>query len=354
MTTPPVPALAGTWSRAERARLSGIVGAIALLHVAGWSMYFYYSNNLATAGSYAAAGVTAYALGMRKTQVMTYVLVPQAARAMLPAIVSQLVVALKDTSLGFLITYQEFLYSGKLIATNLDYDLPFIPVVMVIAPVYIGMCMLLSWCANRLARHERRRDHARGQSRAPLDLAAVEGDQLVLPRHDARIAAIGTNTGGQAVACRTTPEVTAGIERERGHGAVAVQQDHRRQRAAEAERFVQCAGPVPCHDQARKFRHQQMDGTREDAVVFLVVDLHHLQRITTFFGGRLQPGQHGHLFHAVTAPRRPEADHHDLAAQCRRAHFLTAQRPAQVVRRRGAWWQRPGRRMAARQHGTEK
>jgi glutamate transport system permease protein len=98
----------------------------------------------------------AYALGMRKTQVMAYVLVPQAARAMTPAIISQLVVALKDTSLGYLITYQEFLYSGRLIATNLDYDLPFIPVVMVIAPVYIGMCMLLSWCANRLARHERR------------------------------------------------------------------------------------------------------------------------------------------------------------------------------------------------------
>ncbi len=49
-------------------------------------------------------GEAAYALGMRKTQVMTYVLVPQAVRAMLPAIISQLVVALKDTSLGFLIT----------------------------------------------------------------------------------------------------------------------------------------------------------------------------------------------------------------------------------------------------------
>ncbi|MFG1810303.1 amino acid ABC transporter permease [Streptomyces sp. NPDC049040] len=98
----------------------------------------------------------AYALGMRKTQVMGHVLVPQAARAMLPAIISQLVVALKDTSLGYLITYQEFLYSGKLIATNLDYDLPFIPVVMVIAPVYIGMCVLLSWCANGIAGYERR------------------------------------------------------------------------------------------------------------------------------------------------------------------------------------------------------
>lgn len=98
----------------------------------------------------------AYALGMRKTQVMAYVLAPQGVRAMLPTIISQLVVALKDTSLGFLITYEEFLHAGKLIASNLDYDLPFIPVVMVISPIYIGMCMLLSWFATWVARKERR------------------------------------------------------------------------------------------------------------------------------------------------------------------------------------------------------
>ncbi|GGU80048.1 amino acid ABC transporter permease [Streptomyces albospinus] len=101
-------------------------------------------------------GEAAYALGLRKTQVMTYVLVPQAVRAMLPAIISQLVVALKDTSLGFLITYEEFLHAGKLIASNLDYDLPFIPVVMVVSPVYIGMCMLLSWLAHWVAERQRR------------------------------------------------------------------------------------------------------------------------------------------------------------------------------------------------------
>ncbi|MCF3175649.1 amino acid ABC transporter permease [Streptomyces sioyaensis] len=98
----------------------------------------------------------AYALGMRKTQVMTQVLAPQAVRAMLPAIISQLVVALKDTSLGYLITYEEFLHAGKLIASNLDYGLPFIPVVMIISPIYIGMCMLLSWFANWVARRQRR------------------------------------------------------------------------------------------------------------------------------------------------------------------------------------------------------
>nr|WP_245727687.1 ABC transporter permease subunit [Streptomyces vietnamensis] len=114
-------------------------------------------------------GEAAYALGMRKTQVMTYVLVPQAVRAMLPAIISQLVVALKDTSLGFLITYEEFLHAGKLIASNLDYDLPFIPVVLVISPVYIGMCMLLSWFATWVARKERRSPKTKAVEVAPAE-----------------------------------------------------------------------------------------------------------------------------------------------------------------------------------------
>lgn len=111
----------------------------------------------------------AYALGMRKTQVMTYVLVPQAVRAMLPAIISQLVVALKDTSLGYLITYEEFLHAGKLIASNLDYDLPFIPVVMVISPIYIGMCMLLSWFAQWVSRRQKRNPKTEAVGVAPAE-----------------------------------------------------------------------------------------------------------------------------------------------------------------------------------------
>ncbi len=44
----------------------------------------------------------AYAIGMRKTQVMNIVLMPQAVKIMLPAIISQCIVALKDTALGHL------------------------------------------------------------------------------------------------------------------------------------------------------------------------------------------------------------------------------------------------------------
>ncbi|MCB5179467.1 amino acid ABC transporter permease [Streptomyces antimicrobicus] len=120
----------------------------------------------------------AYALGMRKTQVMTFVLAPQAVRAMLPTIISQLVVALKDTSLGFLITYEEFLHAGKLIASNLDYDLPFIPVVLVISPIYIGLCMLLSWFATWVARRERRSFKTRAVEVAPAEPGTVLPGQL--------------------------------------------------------------------------------------------------------------------------------------------------------------------------------
>ena len=42
----------------------------------------------------------AFAIGMRKTQVMNIVLLPQAVKIMLPAIISQCIVALKDTALG--------------------------------------------------------------------------------------------------------------------------------------------------------------------------------------------------------------------------------------------------------------
>ena len=38
---------------------------------------------------------------MRKTQVMNIVLLPQAVKIMIPAIISQMVVALKDTSLCY-------------------------------------------------------------------------------------------------------------------------------------------------------------------------------------------------------------------------------------------------------------
>ena len=99
-------------------------------------------------------GEAAYALGMRKNQVMRMILVPQAARIMLPAIVSQCVVALKDTALGFVISYEELLRQGRLIYTNFG---NIVPTLFVIAAIYIAMCMALSALASYLERRLRQR-----------------------------------------------------------------------------------------------------------------------------------------------------------------------------------------------------
>jgi glutamate transport system permease protein len=55
----------------------------------------------------------ALALGMSRRQLMRFVLLPQAIRVMMPSILTQLVVLLKDTSLGYVIGYEELLRRGQ-------------------------------------------------------------------------------------------------------------------------------------------------------------------------------------------------------------------------------------------------
>jgi glutamate transport system permease protein len=108
----------------------------------------------------------AYALGLRKSQVMLTILLPQAVRSMLPAMIGQLVVTLKDTSLGYVITYTELLYIGKLIATTTStpHGYAYIPVVLVMAPIYILLCLALNalarWIESRGRRGSNRRTPA--------------------------------------------------------------------------------------------------------------------------------------------------------------------------------------------------
>lgn len=98
----------------------------------------------------------AYALGMRKTQVMVQILLPQALRAMLPTIVSQLVVLLKDTALGSLILFQELLYYFRFVGSQGQFHRPIVPAAIVLAIIYIGLCLLLSALARYLEKRNRR------------------------------------------------------------------------------------------------------------------------------------------------------------------------------------------------------
>jgi glutamate transport system permease protein len=86
----------------------------------------------------------ASAIGMRKGQAMTAVLLPQAVRIMLPAIVSQCVVVLKDSALGFVLPLDELAYAARSI--RITYDNP-IQTYVVVAAVYI----VINWSLSRLA-----------------------------------------------------------------------------------------------------------------------------------------------------------------------------------------------------------
>src|SRR5918997_3513660 len=99
----------------------------------------------------------AYSLGLRRNQVMRAVLLPQAVRAMLPTIVSQLVILLKDTALGFLITYQELLFQARYLGSLVEFERPIIPTALVIGAIYITLCVVLSLLAGYLESRNRRR-----------------------------------------------------------------------------------------------------------------------------------------------------------------------------------------------------
>lgn len=84
------------------------------------------------------------ALGLSSTQTLISVELPQAVAAMLPSIISQLVVILKDSALGYNIVYLELLRQGQNLAT---YRGNLIPTLIVLAAIYI----VINFGLSRLA-----------------------------------------------------------------------------------------------------------------------------------------------------------------------------------------------------------
>ena len=107
----------------------------------------------------------AYAVGLTRSQTLFTVLFPQAIRRMLPSLVSQLVVLLKDTSLGFIIGYPELL---RRLQTNTQFfgQRFWFQFFVVGAAIYITVNFLLSRLAVYLER--------RGSKKAAGGVAKAE------------------------------------------------------------------------------------------------------------------------------------------------------------------------------------
>lgn len=95
----------------------------------------------------------ARAVGMTEAMTMRLVLLPQAFRIMLPALISQLVVIVKDTSLGTFIAYSELLNRSLRISQNLDNPIQMLLVAGVIfILINYALSRLAVWTEKRLSR----------------------------------------------------------------------------------------------------------------------------------------------------------------------------------------------------------
>jgi glutamate transport system permease protein len=109
-----------------------------------------------------------YSLGLTRGQVLSSILLPQAFRVMLPALISQLVVIVKDTSLGFIISYEEFVRTANIIIQTLHNP---IQIYAIVALIFI----VINYGLGRLAEYvERRLSRARRTAAAPADPALMD------------------------------------------------------------------------------------------------------------------------------------------------------------------------------------
>ena len=109
----------------------------------------------------------ASSLGMRWGQTMRSILLPQAITSMLPVLVSQLVVVLKDTAIGYQITYLEMVRQGTQLGASYG---NLLPALIVIAILMISVNFALSMAAVRLERRLRRSR----RTPEPLHVQAIE------------------------------------------------------------------------------------------------------------------------------------------------------------------------------------
>lgn len=108
-------------------------------------------------------------IGLTHGQTVRTILLPQGVVAMLPALVSQLVVVVKDSALGYLIGYAELLRQAEYLATNFA---NYIPAVIVIAAIFILVNFSVGLLADRLARRLRSRTSGAVQTQVPGLVAA--------------------------------------------------------------------------------------------------------------------------------------------------------------------------------------
>ena len=89
----------------------------------------------------------ARSLGLTEAQVFRHIVFPQALRYIVPALVAQLVIVVKDTTFGYVVTYGELMQNAKVLIANYS---SLVPVYLVVAALYCLVNYAISRASKRL------------------------------------------------------------------------------------------------------------------------------------------------------------------------------------------------------------
>ena len=90
----------------------------------------------------------ALSLGLTETRLFYKVVFPQAIRFVIPSLIAELVIVLKDTTFAYVVTCADLMQNAKVLISNYD---AMLSVYLVVAVIYILINYMLNRLSDRLA-----------------------------------------------------------------------------------------------------------------------------------------------------------------------------------------------------------
>ncbi len=95
----------------------------------------------------------ALSLGMRESHVFLKVIFPQAIRYVIPALISEMVIVVKDTTFAYVVNFPDLMQNAKVLVSNYD---AMLPVYLVVAVIYILINFLLNQASKAAAQRRQK------------------------------------------------------------------------------------------------------------------------------------------------------------------------------------------------------
>lgn len=102
----------------------------------------------------------AEAIGLTRPQVMRFVVFPQAVRLVMPSLLAQVAILIKDTTLGYVVSYSELQFSAKVLVSNTG---NLIQTYLVVTVVFILVNLAITRVADQWSKRQQRQYLAAGR-----------------------------------------------------------------------------------------------------------------------------------------------------------------------------------------------